>query len=71
MREGNATFLIGVKDEKVQQVLDIIKKNAESREQYVTSQMHIDVEGGSAFPVNVRIGGATVFVMPVEQFLKF
>ena len=48
-----------------------IKKNAESREQYVTSQMHIDAEGGSAFPVNVRIGGATVFVLPIEQFLKF
>ena len=71
LREGNATFLIGVKDEKVQQVLDIIKKNAESREQYVTSQMHIDVEGGSAIPVNVRIGGATDVVMPVEQLLKF
>ena len=58
LREGNATFLI-------------IKKNAKSREQYVTSQMHMDVEGGSAFPVNVQIGGATVFVMPVEQFHKF
>ena len=62
LREGNATFLIGVKDDR---------KNAESREQYVTSQMHIDAEGGSAFPVNVRIGGATVFVLPIEQFLKF
>ncbi|WP_283587399.1 cyclic-di-AMP receptor [Limosilactobacillus viscerum] len=71
LREGNATFLIGVEDERVNEVLEIIKKNAESREQYVTSQMHIDVEGGSAFPVNVRIGGATVFILPVEQFLKF
>ncbi|MDO4902643.1 MAG: cyclic-di-AMP receptor [Limosilactobacillus sp.] len=71
LREGNATFLIGVQDEQVDQVLEIIKKNAESREQYVTSQMHVDVEGGSAFPVNVKIGGATVFVLPIEQFLKF
>lgn len=71
LREGNATFLIGIEDERVQDVLDIIKKNAKSSEQYVTSQMHMDVEGGSAFPVNVQIGGATVFVMPVEQFHKF
>ena len=71
LREGNATFLIGIEDERVQDVLEIIKKNAKSREQYVTSQMHMDVEGGSAFPVNVQIGGATVFVMPVEQFHKF
>lgn len=46
LREGNATFLIGIEDERVQDVLDIIKKNAKSREQYVTSQMHMDVEGG-------------------------
>lgn len=71
LREGNATFLIGVKDDRVQEVLDIIKKNAKAREQYVTSQMHMDVEGGSAFPVNVQIGGATVFILPVDQFLKF
>ena len=31
LREGNATFLIGVKDDRVQTVLDVIKKNAESR----------------------------------------
>lgn len=71
LREGNATFIIGVPDDQVDTVLEIIKKNAESREQYVTSQMHIDAEGGSAFPVNVRIGGATVFVLPVDQFIKF
>ena len=71
LREGNATFLIGIEDQRVQEVLDVIKENAKSREQYVTSQMHMDVEGGSAFPVKVRIGGATVFVLPVEDFIKF
>ena len=71
LREGNATFLIGIEDDRVQEVLSVIKKNAESREQYVTSQMHMDVEDGSAFPVNVKIGGATVFVLPVEDFIKF
>lgn len=71
LREGNATFLIGIQDDRVQDVLNIIKKNAKSREQYITSQMHMDVEGGSAFPVNVKVGGATVFVLPVDDFIKF
>ena len=71
LREGNATFLIGIQDDRVQDVLNVIKKNAKSREQYITSQMHMDVEGGSAFPVNVKIGGATVFVLPVDDFIKF
>ena len=71
LRDGSATFLLGIEDERVQDVLEIINENAKSREQYVTSQMHMDDEGASAFPVNVQIGGATVFVMPVEQFHKF
>lgn len=71
LREGNATFLIGIQDDRVQDVLNVIKKNAKSREQYITSQMHMDVEGGSAFPVNVKVGGATVFVLPVDDFIKF
>ena len=70
LREGNATFLIGIQDERVQDVLNVIKKNAKSREQYITSQMHMDVEGGSAFPVNVKVGGATVFVLNVDQFQR-
>ena len=71
LREGNATFLIGIQDDRVQDVFTVIKKNAKSREQYITSQMHMDVEGGSAFPVNVKVGGATVFVLPVDDFIKF
>ena len=71
LRAGNATFLTGIEDDRAQEVLSVTTTNAESREQYVTSQMHMDVEGGSAFPVNVKIGGATVFVLPVEDFIKF
>ena len=71
LREGNATFLIGIEDDRVQEVLSVIKKNAESREQYVTSQMHMDVEGGSASPVNEKIGGTTVVALTVEDFIKF
>ena len=37
LREGNATFLIGIEDDRVQEVLSVIKKNAESREQYIAN----------------------------------
>ena len=68
--EGNTTFLIGVADDRVDDVLEIIKKNAESREQYMTPPTHMD-NGAGAMPINVQVGGATVFVLPVEQFLHF
>lgn len=70
LREGNTTFMIGIADERVPEVLEIIRKNAESREQYITPPGHMD-NGAGAVPVNVQVGGATVFVLPVEQFLRF
>ena len=62
--------MIGVADDRVDDVLEIIKKNAESREQYMTPPTHMD-NGAGAMPINVQVGGATVFVLPVEQFLHF
>lgn len=73
LKAGNTTFMIGVKDKEVDQVLDIIKENCKSREQLVAP---ISPMGGNAdsyvpYPVEVQVGGATVFILPVEQFEKF
>jgi uncharacterized protein YaaQ len=73
LKAGNTTFMIGVKDKEVDQALDIIKENCKSREQLVAP---ISPMGGNAdsyvpYPVEVQVGGATVFILPVEQFEKF
>ena len=73
LRAGNTTFLIGTEDEHVDEVLSIIKDNCKSREQLVAP---ISPMGGNAdsyvpYPVEVQIGGATVFVLPVDQFEQF
>ncbi|PYZ91531.1 hypothetical protein CR194_19555 [Salipaludibacillus keqinensis] len=73
LKAGNTTFMIGVKDKEVDQVLEIIKENCQSREQLVAP---ISPMGGNAdsyvpYPVEVQVGGATVFILPVEQFEKF
>ena len=36
LRTGNTTFLIGVEDNKVDEVIEIIKKNSKSRKQAIT-----------------------------------
>ena len=66
---GNTTFLIGVNDDQVQDVIDIIAKHSKKRKQMVPNNS-FDVGMYSAFPVEVTVGGATVFVMNVEQFEK-
>ena len=67
---GNTTFLIGVDDDKVSEVIDIIAKHSKKRKQKVPSAGMVDVGMYSAFPVEVTVGGAIVFVMNVERFEK-
>ncbi|ELK48325.1 cyclic-di-AMP receptor [Halobacillus sp. ACCC02827] len=73
LREGNTTFMIGCDDDQVDPTLDIIRKNCSQREQMIAP---ISPMGGNADsyipkPVKVEVGGATVFVLPVESFFHF
>lgn len=70
LMSGNTTFLIGVDDDKVSEVIDIIAKHSKKRKQLVPSAGMMDVGMYSAFPVEVTVGGAIVFVMNVERFEK-
>jgi uncharacterized protein YaaQ len=73
LKAGNTTFLIGIEDHQYERVLQIIQNNCESREQMISPVTPI---GGSAesyvpYPVEVQVGGATVFVLGVEDFRQF
>ena len=63
------SILIGVNDDQVQDVIDIIAKHSKKRKQMVPNNS-FDVDMYSAFPVEVTVGGAIVFVMNVERFEK-
>ena len=72
LRAGNTTLLIGVDDAKLQGTLDIIEKVCKSRKQMAASPTPM---GGASnvytsFPMEVTVGGATVFVLTVDQFMK-
>ncbi len=73
LRAGNTTFLIGTADEKVQTLMNIIKDNCESREQLVApvSPMGGNADSYIPHPVEVEIGGATVFVLSVDEFKQY
>ena len=73
LREGNSTIFIGVEDNLVQDVLSAIRDNCHTRTQYVNPLPPI-MEPGELYmptPVEVQIGGATVFVLNVDRFEKF
>ncbi|MCD7730959.1 MAG: cyclic-di-AMP receptor [Oscillospiraceae bacterium] len=71
LMSGNSTFLICTDDERVDEVIDIIKKCSRRRKQYVPASNLGGVEMQAAsFPLEVPVGGATVFVTDVERFEK-
>ncbi len=67
---GNTTFLICTENENVEPVIDIISKKSHKRKQYVPSGMSYGVGTYTSFPVEVSVGGATIFVTDVERFEK-
>lgn len=73
LRSGNTTFLIGVDDERVEEVLNIIEANGKRREQIVSQPATFDInfEMSQSFPMEVEVGGAIVFVLPIEQSYRF
>lgn len=72
LRAGNTTLLIGVEDHKLQSALDIIEKVCKSRKQMAGMPTPVGGASGmfTSFPTEVTVGGATVFVMTVDQFMK-
>ncbi len=70
LKQSNATVIVGVEDDQVERVLGIISDSCHSRTQLVNPMPPI-LEPGEFFlpyPLEVEVGGATVFVLPVERF---
>ena len=65
---GNVTILVGVDEEKVQEVIDIIKEHSHSRKQMIPASTEMNYGYYPAMPVEVTVGGATIFVVDVERF---
>ena len=64
-------MLSGVDEADVDKVLDVVKKTCRAREQLVTPVTPVGPgESYVPYPVGVVVGGATVFILPVERFLK-
>jgi len=72
LREGNTTLFMGVEKEKVDEVISIISNVCQSRQQFVTpiSPLPGPAESYVPLPIEVTVGGATVFVLDVEKNLK-
>lgn len=72
LREGNTTLLIGVDEKQIEDVIDLIRKTCKTREQLITPMLDISksINTYVQHPIEVSVGGATIFVLNVERFEK-
>ena len=68
LRSGNSTLLMCVEDERLDECIEIIHTHCRKRKQLVASPA---LHGAfPSYPVEVIVGGATVFVTDVERLLR-
>ena len=70
MKVGNTTFITGVDDERVDEVIKIVKSKSHKRKQSVPNATPLEAGMYSAIPFEITVGGATVFVLDVDRFEK-
>ena len=72
LKAGNTTLMIGVEKEKVKNVLEIIEEECKTQKKTVTSPSPAAGSTGVyvPYPVEVKVGGATIFVLDVDQYIK-
>ena len=67
---GNVTLLIGLEDEKVDACIGVIADHCRQRTEVVPNNVGYGIAVETAYPMEVTVGGATVFVTNVERFEK-
>jgi len=68
---GNATILVGVADDLVETVVDLLRKHCHARREFVSPVMPLSEAAAARHwvqPLEVEVGGATVFVIDVGRF---
>lgn len=68
LSKGNTTFMICCRDEQVDSVVEVCKQFSKKRKQSVPASAVLERGFSGAEPVEVTIGGATIFVTDIERF---
>jgi uncharacterized protein YaaQ len=72
LREGNVTLLIAVEDQAVDRLLRSIREHCHTRTRFVSPLPPV-AESGEFYPpvpVEVQIGGATIFVLNTDGAIR-
>jgi uncharacterized protein YaaQ len=68
LREGNVTLMLSVEDQQINHVIKTVREHCSTRTRYVSPMPPI-AESGEFYPpapLEVQVGGATVFVLKAD-----
>ncbi len=74
LRKGNVTLMIGTEDDRLEKAIDIIKEECGTRQKINVDMPFISgasMVSYAAMPMQIEVGGATIFVTDVVRFEKF
>lgn len=72
LKKGNTTLLIGVEENDLDDVLEIIEANCKRRNT-TTTIINPSAESSlltNTVPVDITVGGATIFIVDVDQYIR-
>jgi uncharacterized protein YaaQ len=68
LREGNVTFMVGVEERRLGELLGSFRRGATTRVQIANQPQQQDMqESGFPFPFEIQVGGATVLMLDVDR----
>lgn len=70
LMKGNTTIISGVENDLVDTTIEVIKQHSRKRTQIMPVDYAHYNPGIASYPVEVTVGGATIFVVDVERFEK-
>ncbi|PNY82735.1 cyclic-di-AMP receptor [Deinococcus koreensis] len=72
LREGNTTLMIGVSDERLDELRRHVGQTCRTRSRLVAPSVPMGEQGESLIsePIEVPVGGAVLFVLGVQEFIR-
>ena len=74
LKSGNTTLMIGVEEKEVKNLINVIEDVCKRRKEMVPTSTPNTIRTNSGmyvpYPIEVEVGGATIFVLDVDQFYK-
>ena len=74
LRKGNSTLMIATQDDKVDECIELIKKQCGKRQKITVNMPYVSGTSMGTYttmPMPLEIGGATIMVVDLDRFEKF